>query len=152
MTTKEYLGQIRNIDNRIRDKIEEAERWRNIACKTGNSSMSENKVQTSKSFDPMGDAVSLAVDYEKESMQMSIDLTKLKHKIIWQIDNIGDDLYYNILKSYYIKQNSLMETSHILYYSYKQLKRHYEDALKMFEEKYGNEYAGECPVMSINVQ
>lgn len=150
MTTKEYLGQMRNIDNRINDKIEESEKWMMIAKGTG-LSMSEDRVQTSPKYDRMGDAVALAVDYEKESGELAADLAKLKHRIIEQIDGIGNELYYNILKTHYIKQKSLAETSYILHYSYKQLKRHYEEAISEFEKIYGQEYLLECPIMSTNV-
>ena len=31
METSQYLGQLKNIDRRIKDKIKEADRWRDIA-------------------------------------------------------------------------------------------------------------------------
>ena len=137
--TKKYLGQVKNIDKRIKDKIEESEKWRNIAKGTG-SFNSDVKVKSSPNQDKMGDAVSLAVDYEKESKTLAIELTELKHRIIQQIDGIKDELFYNILKSYYIKNKSLAEISVLENYSYKQMKRLYENAILKFEELYGQEY------------
>ena len=60
-TTKQYLNQLVNIDKRIKDKIKEAEMWRDIAGRTGGGNNSE-RVQTTKRYDKMGDAISSAVD------------------------------------------------------------------------------------------
>lgn len=139
MDTKTYLGQLKNIDRRIKDKIEEAEKWKYIAVGTS-SGMESDKVQTSPRYDKMGDAVSLAVDYEKESRELARRLTLLKHKVIEQIDQMESELFYNILKEYYIKNMSLAQISVELGYSYRQTTRFYREALISFEKMHGNEY------------
>lgn len=140
MTTKEYLGQMKNIDRQIKDKLDEAERWRAIA-ENKSVSIGEISVQTSKNYDKMGDAVSLALDYEDESRKLAACLVKTKHKITRQIDLLGDNpLYYNILKTYYIQEKTLNEISVDIGYSYKQTERHYKKALNAFESKYGHQY------------
>ena len=147
MTTKEYLGKLKNIDNRIRDKIEEADKWMSIAERQGGNSC-DDRVQTSKKYDKMGDAIALAVDYEAESRKLAKELTVLKNKIIKQIDAIENELYYNILKAYYIKEQGFGEIAYVEHYSYKQIRRYYEQAINAFETKYGSEYleiAKTCP-------
>ena len=70
METKTYLEQIRSIDRRIANKMREAQKWRDLAYGSGScSNMNENKVQTSKRYDRMGDAVSIGVDAEREAME-----------------------------------------------------------------------------------
>ena len=140
MDTKKYLGQLENIDRRIKDKISESERWRSIAkgAKYGNNDGS--RVQTSVNYDKLGDAVSLAVDYENESKELARQLALLKHKITKQIDGMENELFYNILKSHYINEKSFVEIAAQEHYSYKQIKRYYEQAIIYFEKKYGSEY------------
>lgn len=160
MTTKEYLGQMRNIDQLIKDKIEEAERWRSIAEKmTGN--INEICVQTSKEPDKMANAVVRLVDLMEESDEQAVNLIELKHKVIQQIDGLHDLGYikdYNILKSYYVQEKSLSLIARECYYSYKQMKRLYEKAILRFGEIYGDTYfepeenVQKCPEMSTGVQ
>lgn len=149
MDTKEYLSQLWNIDNRIKDKMKEANRWRDIAESTGGNNYNE-RVQTSRKYDNLGDAVAKAVDCENESNELAKELIYLKNKIIKQIDNIGNELYYNILKYYYVEEYGLGRIAVIENYSYKQLKRYYNQALECFEEKYGEEYLN-IEKMSTNV-
>lgn len=138
MDTKQYLGQLNNIDRRIKDKLEEAEKWKAIAMSTGNANY-EEKVQSSPKYQKMADAVTLAVSFEEESKEKAKELTVLKDKIIKQIDGIENELYYNILKSMYINDCDLSKIGYQEGYGYKQIKRHYERAIICFGEKYGYE-------------
>ena len=108
MLTREYLGQLKNIDKRIRDKIEESERWYGIATGTGYT-LKEINVQTSKKFDKMENAIIMAIQYEEESRELSVYLTKLKHHIIQQIDGMTNERYYNVLKDYYIRDMTIKD-------------------------------------------
>lgn len=139
MTTKEYLGQMRNIDRLIKDKLDEASKWRNIATNIS-VSIGEINVQTTKRPDKMSEAISLALDYEAESNMLATELVKIKHKITRQIDMIGDSMYYNILKSHYIREQSIVELAVEYNYSYKQMGRYFKRALFAFEEMYGDAY------------
>lgn len=145
MTVKTYLGQLKNIDRRIKDKISEADRWREIA-KNPSSAIKEIQVQTSIKPDKMGDAVALAVTYEKESEELAKQLTEFKHKIIIQIDGIGDETYYNLLKSYYIMNMTYEEISATENKSYRHVKRIFQDALDAFDAKYGSTYKESKPI------
>lgn len=139
MTTEAYLSQIKNIDNRIKDKQEESLKWHDIAIGRG-AGLSEDKVQTSMNYDKMGDAATLAVFYEQESKEIAYQLTQLKHRIIEQIDSIKDEILYNILVGYYIYDRTMSDVACDLRYSYKQTKRYHKKALELFEEVYGSEY------------
>lgn len=157
MTTKEYLGQMKNVDCFIRDKLEEAEKWRAIAEKiTGN--LNDVCVQTTKQPDKMANAVTRLVDLVRESDKMAFDLINLKEKIISQIDELhkmGFNVEYNILKSYYVNERSLAFIALDSHYSYKQTKRNYEKAIRRFEGIFGETYLGDvhkCPQMSSGVQ
>lgn len=139
MTTRSYLKQLTNIDRRIKDKIEEAQRWFDIATDRS-VRQKEINVQTSGSKDRMGDAVAYSIDCRNEADELAMQLARLKHTIISQIDGMEDDNHYNILKSFYIRGKSLTEISVEEHYSYKQVKRYFEQSLKEFEKRYGSTY------------
>ena len=142
METKEYLNQMRNIDRFIKDKLDEAEKWRSIAENmTGN--LNEICVQTTKQPDKMANAVIRLVDLIMESDKEALSLINIKETIIKQIDRLhqmGHDKEYMILKSYYVQERSLAYIALDSKYSYKQTKRNYEKAIKIFESIFGKEY------------
>lgn len=139
MTTEQYLGQMLNIDRRIADKIHEADSWREIASSTS-FPMTEDKVKSSISKDKMGDAVTMAVLCEEESRETALKMSQVKECIIKQIDGIKDELYYNVLKSHYVKGKNIPEVARIIGFSEKTTRRYLEKAIKKFGEKYSKEY------------
>ena len=139
MTTREYLSQLKNIDKRIRDKIEEAERWYGISTGTGYT-LKEINVQTSKKFDKMANAIIMAMQYEEESRELSVYLTKLKHHIIGQIDGMTNETYYNVLKDYYVRDMGIKDIAKKQGYSTRQITRIHESALATFEDMYYENY------------
>lgn len=160
MTTKEYLDQMRNMDRLIKDKLEEAEKWRAIAeSMTGN--LNDICVQTTKQPDKMANAVIRLVDLICESDQEALSLINKKETIIKQIDELHNMGYYKeymILKSYYVHEKSLGYIALDSHYSYKQTQRNYEKAIRRFESMFGPSYLDsendvhKCPQMSSVVQ
>lgn len=136
MQTTQYLEQLKNIDRRIKDKIKEADRWRDIADGRTSIAITE-RVKSSKKYDRQGDAIAIAIDFEEESRLMAIQLENLKYKIIKQIDEIDNELYYNILKSFYIQEKSFTEIAAEEGYSYKQIKRYFDKSIEYFNNRYG---------------
>lgn len=135
MQVEQYLGQLKNIDRRIKDKIKEADSWRDIA--DGRTSVvPTDKVKTSKKYDRQGDAIAIAVDLEEESRLLAVKLENLKDKITKEIDGVENELYYNILKSFYIQEKNFTEIAAEEGYSYKQIKRYFQKSLDYFGEKY----------------
>ena len=133
---------MRNIDRFIKDKLEEAEKWRAIAENmTGN--LNEICVQTTKQPDKMANAVIKLVDLLRESDEEALYLINIKETIIKQIDELyrmGYDKDYMILKSYYVQERSLAYIALDSQYSYKQIKRNYEKAIQRFESIFGDTY------------
>lgn len=139
MTDREYLNQLRNIDRRIKDKIEEEQRWRDIATNT-TSKLSDMKVQTSKDPDPMGTAITKAVQYQRESAELAARLVDLKNTITMQIDTIGDDKAYTILKMVFVQGKDYSEVAVELKRSYRHAVREIDVAIKKFGDKYRHLY------------
>lgn len=104
MTAKEYLRQLKYLDNRINAKLLEREQIRTIAEKT-TVSLSE-KVQTS-SGTQMDDVVVRLVELE-ELINKDIDkLVELREEAGQLIDKLVNERYKWALKERYIKFKSL---------------------------------------------
>lgn len=140
MDTNEYLSQLKNIDRRIDDKLEEAKSWYMQAQSIGGQGMSENKVQTSKKTDPMADAVVYYLQCCDEASELAHKLAEKKKTILKQLDGLDNEKYYNVLKAYYFKGKSLVEIGYDEGYSRSQIRRIYLSALGAFEKKYGKSY------------
>lgn len=139
MTDREYLSQLKNIDRRIKDKLEEEQKWRDIATNT-TSKLSDMKVQTSKDPDPMGTAITKAVQYQRECAELAVQLVDLKNTITMQIDNVGDDKTYNILKMLFVQGKDYSEVAVELKRSYRHTVREIDTAIKKFGDKYRDTY------------
>jgi len=140
MDTNTYLSQIKNIDRRIDDKLEEAKTWYLQAQSLGGGDLSPDKVQTSKKQDKMADAVVYYVDCCSEASAMAHHLAEKKKLILKQLDGIENEKHYNVLKAYYVKDKSLTEIGYDEGYSRSQIRRIYMSALEDFEHKYGKTY------------
>lgn len=78
MTAKQYLGQIRSLDIKIRQRKREIEDLKLSATCTGSISAQGEKVQTSASGDKLLNAVARYVDLEAEiSLPDSLRLQEL---------------------------------------------------------------------------
>ena len=139
MTDREYLNQLKNIDRRIKDKLEEEQKWRDIATNT-TAKLSDMKVQTSKDPDPMGSAITKAVQYQRESAELAVKLVELKNTITMQIDNIGDDRAYTILKMLFVQGKNYSQVAVELDRSYRHTVREIDAAIKKFGDTYRDTY------------
>ena len=141
MQTEEYLSQLKNIDNRIKDLMKEADRWFDIATSTGGIDYSADKVQTSPKPDRIGDLVSKVVDYQERCKRLAADKIELKHTIIEQIRSLsGEEMYYNILYGRYVENKSLNRLAVENEYSYRRIKGLHKKAIEDFEKTYGTLY------------
>lgn len=140
MTAHTYLSQLKGIDRRITDKLEEAVRWYDQATTISAPQGNPNKVMTSKKKDPMGDAISLYVDASNEANDLAYKLATLKKKIIKQIDSLENPTYYAIIKGYYLNNKPMTLIADEEHYSVTQIRRLYKESLREFDKKYGAEY------------
>lgn len=138
MTAKEYLWQLKNIDKRIKDKMDEAQRWRDIAENT-TSKLSDDKVQTSSKPDKMADAITNAVQYERESMELARKLTDFKHHVTLQIDDIEDIRCYDVLKMFFVRDMKIVDIRSELDRSDRHVRREIDKSIEVFGKKYADE-------------
>lgn len=144
MTTKSYLEQLKNIDKRIKDKIAEAGKWRDIAYSRSYGSskgqQSTDFVKSNHNPDKTIDAIIKSVDYQMEAERESKEMVELKHTIETQIDSIKNDDYYNILHAYYVDEKTLGTIADEKFISMSTVKRKFKQAIRHFEELYGESY------------
>lgn len=140
MTAQNYLDQLLNIDQRIKDKLRESGEWRDIAMSIS-PSVGDIKIQSSPRKDTMEEAICMAVKYESEAAEMAKRLTELKQRIIEQIDALeGDEYSYNLLKEHYVYGVGLGTMADKYNYSYNGMKKKLRNAVCVFSKKYGDHF------------
>lgn len=144
MTAKEYLSQIRLLDRKIDQRIEEAAELRQIAVGLRSPELKNDAVQTSPSGDPIGSAVGRYLDIEAEVNAMIDRYIDLKHKIIGEIHELPDQRMVELLYLRYVKYMTLEEISCRMekqnggHYSYDHTRRLHWRALKEFSKCHRN--------------
>jgi len=144
MTAKEYLSQIKLLDRKIEQRIQQAEELRRIAYGLRSPEIKQDAVQTSPEGDPIGNAVIRYVDVETEIDTMVDRYVNLKHKIIGEIHELEDPRMIDLLYLRYVKYMTLeeiactMEKANGGHYSYDHTRRLHWKALKEFSKRHGN--------------
>lgn len=134
MTAKQYLGQIRSLDIKIRQRKREIEDLKLSATCTGSISAQGEKVQTSASGDKLLNAVARYVDLEAEIQGMIKDMQKRRHKIISEIQSLEDSRYVEILYKRYVEFKSFDLIAVEMKYEYKWTCKLHGKALLAFEK------------------
>lgn len=143
MTTKQYLGQIDRYNKIISNKLSEIYQLKSLACSISVSADKE-KIQTSSDKDRLGAAVAKIVDLESEINSTIDTFLEKRKKIIMQIDSMESVIYYQVLFSRYIEQETFEKIAEETEYSLRQILRIHGRALSEFEKLYGAEYLQLC--------
>lgn len=139
MTTKEYLNQISRLNRMINNKLVEIQQLRDLALGISSISTGE-RVQSTPDFDKIGSKMAKIDELEKNLDETIDKYVDLKNRIIGQIESMEDEITYNILFSRYIEKKQFELIAIDMGYSWRQIIRLHGNALRQFEEKYGNEY------------
>ena len=116
MTTAQYLRQIENYDNRIKNKLIEEEQLSSLSTSVSAIPVGE-KVQTSVKRDPMGDMVAKIFDLREEISKMISEFLQKKQEIVRTIEQVEDPLLYDILFKHYVEYKSLVRIADEMGYS-----------------------------------
>lgn len=133
MRPKDYLLQVRHIDNEIDSKIKLLEDLRARAMSIGSLEV-KDKVQSSGGLD-FSDWMDRYVDLQKEVTDKVDELIGLKQRIISQIDRMENPLYRLILVSRYLRDMRLGEIAARYNYNYGYIKNAHGNALLEFKAK-----------------
>lgn len=153
MTAKKYLQQIRLLDLKIDQKIQEKEDLLTRAEGRTAVSGDPNKVQTSRSADGPMRHVDEAVDLEHDIDRLIDTYTTVRDRIINQIHELDDARYVELLQLKYVGQR--MKSGRMHYYrleeiacimvktngqpySYDHINQLHGEALREFSKCHGN--------------
>ncbi len=121
MTTKEvkkYLLRIKELEQRIRNKHEEIELWKDIASSSTASADDSERVQSSGSKDKMANAVCRYLDMEAELLAEIEALAKARQDIIKTIEQLECTVEYDVLHKLYVQGLDIQNTADQLNMSY----------------------------------
>ena len=139
METKQYLSQISRLDRMIKNKISEISQLRELLMSVSAVSVDE-KVQTSPNFDKIGNSCCKISEMEEKLNILIDEYVKKKNEIIAQIENIEDEISYEILFARYIEKKTFERIATDINYSFRNTTRLHGKALKLFEQQYGKIY------------
>lgn len=139
MTTKDYLNQISRLNRMINNKLAEVSQLRELS-RSISAVKNEERVMSSSDPDKIGSIYAKIDEMEHNLDNMIDEYIEKKDLIIGQIDGIENENYYNILFSRYIEKKTFEVIATEMKYSWRQIIRLHGNALKSFEEKYGNTY------------
>ena len=153
MTAKAYLNQIRILDLKINQKIQERDSLKAMAAGNSSPVLSKDKVQTSGSGDKMSRTVDKYVDMEIEIDRMIDQFVDLRDKIINQIHGLNDARYIELLYLKYVGRREkdgnihylrleeiacVMKKSNGEPYTYQHIRAMHGEALQRFAKSYIN--------------
>ena len=144
MTTREYLDQLKNIDDDIVNISNQAQRWIDLATRMGHAP-SGDRVDTSPVVDKMENAVIKAIECTEKAGKEAENLINLKIQIEDQIRGLVKDgergrAYYYLRWGTYHDKKNLAQIAVSIGYSYSQTKRLLKKGIASFEKKYGEMY------------
>ena len=131
MTAKEYLRQLKTLDNMINAKLLEKERMRALATK-GTSNL-EERVQDSGS----GGIENTIIKITELERQINADIDKLvdlKTEASQLIDSIEDSNYKTVLSMYYVSNVTFEQMAEYMNYSVAGIFKIHGYALREFNE------------------
>lgn len=114
---KEYLGQVRLLDELIQNKAVEAYQLRCLATSctapTDREPMGSGGVS-----DRVGNIVAKLVDLENETNRIIDQYIDLKQEVIQVIESVKNPLWYTILHKYYIQYKTFVQIADEEGYAY----------------------------------
>ena len=142
MNTIRYLNQVKNLNNRINDMIEDVERLRELATKVSVGEQDPDRVQTSGPSDKVGNIVVKICDMQNDINKRIDEYVDLKETITQQINCFWetDNHYAEILYKRHILFKSFSEMAKEMNYSFDHVKRIYYRAVYAFENRFGKNY------------
>ena len=135
MTAKEYLRQLKTLDNIINAKLLEKERIRALATKV-TSNLGE-RVQGGES----GGIENIIIKITELEIQINADIDKLvdlKAEAIQIIDSLEDNKHKAILSMYYLSNLTFEQVAENTDISSRWVRKIHGKALKKFEEIYNS--------------
>ena len=135
MTAKEYLSEVQKLQNDIELEQRELQSVRDAATRI-TTSYSGVKVQSNSHYDKVADNATKIADLESEIVTDIEQLFALKHRIINQIQGLGNINYVNVLYFRYVELNDFFTIAEQMNYTYQYVVFLHGKVLKAFEKQY----------------
>lgn len=132
-STKEYLKQLKQLDNFIRCKQMEIAEQELIATSLG-IKVDDVNVQTSNCSDKTAECAIKLSDLKIEAIELCTKWAKLKTDVNRILNRMSDKQYIIILNLYYCQNKTFEEISEFMNISYQWVYKLYKDALVEFEK------------------
>lgn len=131
MTAKEYLSQIRVIDEAIKSKSKQLKSLADSLLLIPSQDISSERVQTSAKLDAsFTKNVETITELEKEIIELNAQMSKIIDKIY----SLDDLLQIKVLCKHYVDGKNLRRVSDELEYSYDWIKKIHAKALGNIEQ------------------
>lgn len=133
LTAKQYLVQLRLIDTKINQKMEELADLMTAATSTRAIDYSKDRVQTSPQ-NAQENRVCKYVDLDAEINREIDEFIDIKHRITKEIQELNVDYYIKILFKVYVQYKTVKDAANEIGLSYQYVRDLHKKALKAFEE------------------
>lgn len=133
MRAKDYLNQIRLLDIKIGQRIEELEEMKSRISLVTGIDYAKDRVQSSP--ESGNKQIENLVDFENSVLDMINHETKLKHTIIDQIQQLENPIYVDLLFRRYVQCHSFERIASDMGYAYHYVCTLHGEALKDFDCK-----------------
>lgn len=133
MTAREYLSEVQRLQTIIEQKQERIKEIRESISTVRAVRFDLEKVQGGGQTDRIGEAIAKIVDLETEVENDMIIFIYLQHKVINQIQRVGNLNYMQLLFKRYIEGKDFKKIAKETRFSYDYVKSLHGKALKAFE-------------------
>lgn len=133
INAKQYLRQVWRLDNMINAKLEQLDMLKSMTTKV-TSTLTDIRVQESKSPDRVSELICKMIDFDKE-ITCDIDrLIDLKAEVMRKIDSISDEDYRLLLTLRYLNFKTWEQIAVEMNYAYSWVHKVHADALNEFDK------------------
>lgn len=135
MTAKEYLLQIEDLSNKIKEQEEYIQRLKDSLSIAG-INYDKDRVQTSPDPDKFGHVFAQIDEQNTVLDDLKTKLINVRVKALNIIHMLEDERYRKILITVYLDVNSLKKAAKVLSFSYPYIKELHQEALNAFSENF----------------
>ena len=136
MNVKQYLKQIRLLDKKINQRIEEKDYLKGKAATVRSMIIHPDKIQQSLKPDKMESMMVKYIDLEHEIDNLIDQYVDLKHKIIGEIQQLDNVQHVDCLVQRYVEGRSFEAIALDMGYSVRRIFQIHSDALQAFKAKH----------------
>lgn len=133
LTAKQYLDQLRVIDTKINQKMEELADLMTAATSTGAIDYSKDRAQTSPQ-NAQENRICKYVDLDAEINREIDEFVDIKHRVTKEIQELNVDYYIKILFKVYVQYKTVKDAANEIGLSYQYVRDLHKKALEAFEE------------------